>query len=73
MDLQMPVMDGFEATEKIRAFYGASCPPIVAVTANVDSESRRRCEELQLDGFLAKPVRLEGLKDMLSQVGVTSE
>lgn len=56
MDCQMPVMDGFEATTAIRSGSRAKDVPIIAVTANVLPEDRRRCEEVGMDEFLAKPI-----------------
>ena len=63
MDCQMPIMDGFEATEKIRA---ADQPyhniPIIAVTANTSSDDRERCYQVGMCDFLEKPVKREKLK-----------
>jgi CheY-like chemotaxis protein len=55
MDLDMPVLDGISATREIRSL-SPSEPPIVAYTAHVLSENRRRCIDAGVDGFLAKPV-----------------
>jgi CheY-like chemotaxis protein/HPt (histidine-containing phosphotransfer) domain-containing protein len=60
MDIQMPVMDGIEATRRIRALPGpASSTPIVALTANVYAEQIRMFKEAGMDGHVGKPFRRE--------------
>ncbi|MFZ5442416.1 MAG: response regulator [Myxococcota bacterium] len=66
MDCQMPVMDGFAATRRIRASQHAHVP-IVALTAGVMEGDRERCFEAGMDDFLAKPVRLEDLERALAR------
>jgi signal transduction histidine kinase/CheY-like chemotaxis protein len=64
MDIQMPEMDGIEATEAIRALdlpSGRTGTPIVALTANVQPEDRQRCLGAGMDDFLAKPVLQDDL------------
>ncbi|MFK7930785.1 MAG: response regulator [Myxococcota bacterium] len=68
MDLQMPVMDGFEATRRIRQLPGLTANvPIVAVTANTLPADRRHAEEAGMDDFIAKPVRLGVLRTALER------
>jgi osomolarity two-component system sensor histidine kinase NIK1 len=59
MDLQMPVMDGFEATMAIRDPSGDCLNPqvpIIALTANAQEETRKKCLNIGMDDFLTKPV-----------------
>jgi len=56
MDCQMPVMDGYEATQRIRARGPrAAQPPIIAVTANTMPSDQARCYAVGMDDFIAKP------------------
>jgi CheY-like chemotaxis protein len=67
MDLQMPVMDGFEATHAIRAL-GLDRLPIIAMTANALDEDRRRALAAGMNDYLAKPIDVDELVDMLVRV-----
>jgi CheY-like chemotaxis protein len=71
MDLQMPEMDGIEATEKIRAIEKASgngqSAFIAALTANIFPIDRQRCFEAGMNSYLNKPVKLSTLANMLTQ------
>lgn len=68
MDLQMPELDGLEATERIRALDGEHHTPIVALTANAMSSDRDRCLAAGMDDFLAKPVKAEVLDELLREL-----
>ncbi len=69
MDCQMPVMDGFEATEAIRAAEAGSGRrmPIIAMTANAADEDRERCLAAGMDAHLAKPARMQDVKAVLER------
>jgi CheY-like chemotaxis protein len=71
MDCQMPGMDGYAATEAIRrdeAQRGLKPAPIIALTANVMSRDRHRCEAAGMTGFLAKPFKGVQLLDLLQPI-----
>ena len=66
MDLQMPDVDGFEATRQIRLLAGDKGEiPIVALTAHALAKDREKCRQVGMNGFLSKPVELNELKSML--------
>jgi CheY-like chemotaxis protein len=70
MDIQMPVMDGLEAAQRIRqweAAHGKSRVPIIALTANASDEDRNNCFAAGMDDFIAKPVHMDQLELVLMQ------
>jgi CheY-like chemotaxis protein len=70
MDVQMPVMDGFQATQQIRSLgEGASSTPIVAVTANAFQSEREKCFSSGMNDYLTKPVGKDRLQDALRRWG----
>ena len=56
MDVQMPVMDGLEATQAIRRLQHLGQPPIVAMTANAMLADKERCAQAGMNGFVSKPI-----------------
>ena len=68
MDIQMPVMDGYEAAREIRLLDGnASRVPIVAMTANAFAEDRQKALESGMDGHIAKPIDQHELTETLAK------
>jgi CheY-like chemotaxis protein len=73
LDCQMPVMDGFQAARRVRAYereHGLRRAPLVALTANVFQSDRDRCREAGMDAFLGKPFTEEELRDVLEMFAV---
>lgn len=75
MDMHMPIMDGYEATHRIKQFQTNTnpssdlppVPPIIAITASAFSENRDECLAVGCDNFVSKPFRREEILDTLSQ------
>ncbi|SBW07412.1 hypothetical protein KL86DPRO_30051 [uncultured delta proteobacterium] len=69
MDLQMPEMDGFEATRRIRQLdvRDAATVPIIAMTANVFHEDVERCLASGMNGHLGKPLEMDKILDVMRQ------
>lgn len=68
MDMQMPVMDGLQATQAMRAM-GISTP-IIALTGNDSVEDQQRCQQQGMNGFLTKPLKPAALSVVIAQLGL---
>jgi len=68
MDMQMPELDGLEATQAIRNDSSLDQPHIIAMTANALDEDRNRCLNAGMNDFVAKPIRLDNLVEALNRV-----
>ena len=70
MDIQMPVMDGYEATKAIREFEKGTNrhTPILAMTANTFDEDKQRAHDAGMDGHISKPIEIPLLLKKLEEV-----
>jgi CheY-like chemotaxis protein len=66
MDIQMPIMDGFEATTQIRS--SNETIPIIALTGNPDHDFEQQMKNLKMNGYLKKPIDIEHLTTTLKAV-----
>ena len=71
MDMQMPVMDGIEATQRLRA-QGYRLP-ILGFTASTSNDDHQRCREAGMQGVLIKPMQLKALTGALAQFLVNAK
>jgi len=69
MDIQMPEMDGLEATRHIMQKYGEDAPPVIAMTANVLSENETECKQAGMRDFLSKPFTIDRLEAVINRWG----
>ncbi|MCG2592182.1 response regulator [Ramlibacter sp. XY19] len=67
MDVNMPDVDGLQATRQIQAARGKAAPPIIAVTAAASAEDRARCIEAGMDDYLTKPLQVAALAQALEK------
>lgn len=72
MDIQLPDMDGYQITQKLREIHGHNLPPIVALTANVFADSKGFIEK-GLDGALGKPLSVNPFNEMIEKLFVPSD
>ena len=70
MDIQMPVMDGYTATQKIRSFENKELAniPIIAMTANAFEEDKRKALEMGMNAHVAKPIDVKHLLDVIERI-----
>ena len=69
MDVQMPEMDGLEASRRLNAAYAdGDRPRIVAMTANAMQGDREMCLDAGMDDYIAKPIRVDKLVEALKNV-----
>ena len=67
MDVNMPRMNGFQATQQIQAMMGSTAPPIIALTAAASPEDRARCAAAGMDDYLTKPLHVSALAQALER------
>jgi CheY-like chemotaxis protein len=65
MDIQMPVMNGYEATKIIRSFENGHKIPIIAVTAGVEKEEKIKCIEAGMNAHIAKPIMKGAIEETI--------
>jgi signal transduction histidine kinase/DNA-binding response OmpR family regulator len=67
MDVNMPEVDGLQATRQIQSAWGTQSPPIIALTAAASAEDRQRCEAAGMDDYLTKPLHVAALAQALER------
>jgi len=68
MDCQMPLLDGFEATQRLRQKFPNTKIKVIALTASTMPEDRQRCMQVGMDDFLPKPITRESLSRVLNNI-----
>jgi CheY-like chemotaxis protein len=69
MDIQMPEMDGLEATRIVKRTYKTNRPVIIAMTASALMEEKELCFMAGVDDYLSKPAKIENIGDMIHKWG----
>jgi CheY-like chemotaxis protein len=67
MDLQLPMMSGYETTRRLKKLSSTACIPVVALTAHVMAEDRQQAMDCGCDGFIAKPINTRAFPHDLRQ------
>ena len=73
MDVRMPEMDGLTATRKIRKLWPDNGPKIVAITAYAMEDDQEMCLKAGMDGYIAKPVKVDDLALLLCNFAPSQE
>ncbi|TXE13226.1 response regulator [Seonamhaeicola algicola] len=75
MDIQMPIMDGLEATKKIKASnkFKENPYPIIAVSASAYTDDRKKASQCGIDDFISKPIEVKKLHDLLIKYSLNPE
>jgi CheY-like chemotaxis protein len=68
MDVQMPRMDGYEATRRIRAQLGLKTLPVIAMTAHAAKEAMEKCLAAGMDDYVSKPIDRARLLNLLKRI-----
>ena len=71
MDLSLPIMDGFAATEKIRASDGLAGVPVIAVTAHQETDFRKGAKAAGFDAYVTKPIDIKCLSELIDGLLLT--
>ncbi|MGM0509347.1 MAG: response regulator, partial [Fusobacteriota bacterium] len=67
MDIQMPIMNGFEATKKIKEMDERKDIPIIAMTAHATEEDRKLCLRKGMDDYISKPIKSEDISKVIEK------
>ena len=68
MDIQMPNMNGYLATQKIRAIPEKNTIPIIAMSANAFDEDKKKALNVGMDGYISKPIDMEKLQSQIIEI-----